>query len=76
MDSIKIAKIKAIVRTIMGQLKLSKPDRAPENYIKNVGEFHHESSGLRPACYAEILLKLLSVLDKNPDVIQHNLVDE
>ncbi|VDL44676.1 unnamed protein product [Hymenolepis diminuta] len=44
MDSIKIAKIKAIVRTIMGQLKLSKPDRAPENYIKNVGEFHHESS--------------------------------
>ncbi|KAM3176426.1 hypothetical protein ACTXT7_006549 [Hymenolepis weldensis] len=32
--------------------------------------------GLRSPCYAEIRLKLLSVLNKNPDVMLYHLVDE
>ncbi|KAM3182284.1 hypothetical protein ACTXT7_012704 [Hymenolepis weldensis] len=44
MDSIETEKIAAIVRCIMGQMNLSKPDKDPEDYIKNVGEFHYEPS--------------------------------
>ncbi|KAM3171082.1 hypothetical protein ACTXT7_017327, partial [Hymenolepis weldensis] len=44
MDSIKTAKIAAIVRCIMEQMNLSKPDKDPADYIKNVGEFHYEHS--------------------------------
>ncbi|VUZ52985.1 unnamed protein product [Hymenolepis diminuta] len=42
------------------------------------GEDIHKYStiGLRPTCYAEIRLKLLSVIDENPDVMLYNLVDE
>ncbi|VDL60578.1 unnamed protein product [Hymenolepis diminuta] len=36
MDSIETAKIAAIVRCIMEQMNLSKPDKDPEDYIKNV----------------------------------------
>ncbi|KAM3181678.1 hypothetical protein ACTXT7_013899 [Hymenolepis weldensis] len=43
-DSIETAKIVAIVRCIMEQMNLSKPDKDPEDYIKNVGEFHYEPS--------------------------------
>ncbi|VUZ42851.1 unnamed protein product [Hymenolepis diminuta] len=32
--------------------------------------------GLRSPCNAEIRLKLLSLLDKNPDIMLHHLVDE
>ncbi|VUZ48686.1 unnamed protein product [Hymenolepis diminuta] len=32
--------------------------------------------GLRSSCYEEIRLKLLSLLDKNPDIMLHHLVDE
>ncbi|KAM3188539.1 hypothetical protein ACTXT7_000093 [Hymenolepis weldensis] len=32
--------------------------------------------GLRSPCYAEIRLKLLSLLDKNPNITFHHLVDE
>ncbi|VUZ47892.1 unnamed protein product [Hymenolepis diminuta] len=60
----------------MEQMNLSKTDRVPKNYIKNVGEFYYEPPSLRSAYYAEICLKLLSALDKNPDVMLHNLVDE
>ncbi|KAM3184585.1 hypothetical protein ACTXT7_008055 [Hymenolepis weldensis] len=121
----------------MEQMNLWNPDKHPEDYIKNVGEFHYEPSvgevfatwsmktdsldyltkrvtilfrkfskrprslsGLSPTtfeegvaergsiqvpcihsrslstCSAEIRLKLLSVLDKNPDVMLHHLVDE
>ncbi|VUZ47806.1 unnamed protein product [Hymenolepis diminuta] len=42
MDSIETAKIAAIVRCIMEQMNLSKPDKDPEDYIKNVGEFHYK----------------------------------
>ncbi|VUZ56321.1 unnamed protein product [Hymenolepis diminuta] len=42
MDSIETAKIAAIVRCIMEQMNLSKPDKDQEDYIKNVGEFHYE----------------------------------
>ncbi|VDL18892.1 unnamed protein product [Hymenolepis diminuta] len=44
MDSIETAKIAAIVRCIMEQMNLSKPDKDPEAFIKNVGEFHYEPS--------------------------------
>ncbi|KAM3186211.1 hypothetical protein ACTXT7_004797 [Hymenolepis weldensis] len=44
MDSIEIAKIAAIVRCIMEQMNLSKPDKDPEDYIKNIGEFYYEPS--------------------------------
>ncbi|KAM3185160.1 hypothetical protein ACTXT7_006905 [Hymenolepis weldensis] len=89
MDSIETAKIAIIVRCIMEQMNLSKPDKDPKDYIKNVGEFHYEPSdltfeetiekcekGLRSPRYPEILLKLLSLLDKNPDIMLHHLVDE
>ncbi|VUZ42753.1 unnamed protein product [Hymenolepis diminuta] len=123
----------------MEQMNLSKPDRNPEDCIKNVGEFHDEPSvgeifttcrsdhdlylvyplplspkdltfeetiekrekvfddnrhficlnlaihegkdihkyeivGLRSPCYAGISLKL-SLLDKNPDIKLHHLLD-
>ncbi|KAM3179796.1 hypothetical protein ACTXT7_017578, partial [Hymenolepis weldensis] len=32
--------------------------------------------GLRSPCYAEIRQKLLPLLDKNPDIMLHHLVDE
>ncbi|KAM3180982.1 hypothetical protein ACTXT7_015242 [Hymenolepis weldensis] len=32
------------VFTIEEQMNLSKPDKGPEDYIKNVGEFHYEPS--------------------------------
>ncbi|VUZ49815.1 unnamed protein product [Hymenolepis diminuta] len=130
----------------MEQMNLSKPDKDPEDYIKNVGEFHYEPSvgeifttcnsdhdlylayllsfpskdltfeetigkcgkvfgdntslfnrrfkclnfaisegkdihkyaaaGLRSPCYAEIRLKLLSLLDNNSGIMLHHLVDE
>ncbi|KAM3175136.1 hypothetical protein ACTXT7_009115 [Hymenolepis weldensis] len=44
MDSIETAKIAAIVRYIMEQMNLSKPDKDPEDSINNVGEFHYEPS--------------------------------
>ncbi|VUZ43865.1 unnamed protein product [Hymenolepis diminuta] len=44
MDSIKTAKISAIARSIMEQMNLSKPDKDPEDYSKNFGEFHYEPS--------------------------------
>ncbi|VUZ55000.1 unnamed protein product, partial [Hymenolepis diminuta] len=44
MDSIETAKIAAIVRCIMEQMSLSKPDTDPEAFIKNVSEFHYEPS--------------------------------
>ncbi|VUZ49428.1 unnamed protein product, partial [Hymenolepis diminuta] len=44
MDSIETAKIAAIVRCIMKQMNLSKPDTDPEAFIENVGEFHYEPS--------------------------------
>ncbi|VUZ45150.1 unnamed protein product, partial [Hymenolepis diminuta] len=42
MDSLETAKIAAIVRCIMKQMNLSKPDTDPEDFIENVGEFHYE----------------------------------
>ncbi|KAM3181594.1 hypothetical protein ACTXT7_014065 [Hymenolepis weldensis] len=44
MDSIKTAKIAAIIRCIIEQMDLSKPDKDHEDYIKNVDEFHYEPS--------------------------------
>ncbi|KAM3172724.1 hypothetical protein ACTXT7_013946 [Hymenolepis weldensis] len=44
MNSIETAKITAIVRCIMEQMHLSKPDKDPEDHIKNVSEFHFEPS--------------------------------
>ncbi|VDL64862.1 unnamed protein product [Hymenolepis diminuta] len=44
MDSIETAKIAATVRCIMEQMNLSKPDKDPEAFIKNIGEFRYEPS--------------------------------
>ncbi|VUZ45287.1 unnamed protein product, partial [Hymenolepis diminuta] len=44
MDSIETSKIAAIVRCIMEQMNLSKPDTDPVAFIKNVGEFYCEPS--------------------------------
>ncbi|KAM3176797.1 hypothetical protein ACTXT7_005813 [Hymenolepis weldensis] len=44
MDSIKTVNIAAIVRSIMEQMNLSKPDKDPGNYIKDIGEFYYEPS--------------------------------
>ncbi|VUZ45833.1 unnamed protein product [Hymenolepis diminuta] len=48
------------------------------NLTTREGEGIHKSTAisLRPAYYAEIRLKLLSVLDNNPDIMLYNLVDE
>ncbi|VUZ44396.1 unnamed protein product [Hymenolepis diminuta] len=42
------------------------------------GEDIHKyiATGLRPVWYAEIRLNLMSVLDKNPDVMLYHLMDE
>ncbi|VDL64136.1 unnamed protein product [Hymenolepis diminuta] len=42
MDSIETAKIVAIFQNIIEQMNLSKSDRYPEGYVKNVGGFHYE----------------------------------
>ncbi|KAM3171084.1 hypothetical protein ACTXT7_017324 [Hymenolepis weldensis] len=44
MDLIETAKIAAIVRSIMKQMNLLKPDKDPEDYIKNVDELQYEPS--------------------------------
>ncbi|KAM3177521.1 hypothetical protein ACTXT7_004393 [Hymenolepis weldensis] len=43
-DSIEAANIAAIVRGIMEQMNLSKPDKDSEDYIDNVGEFRYKPS--------------------------------
>ncbi|VUZ50490.1 unnamed protein product [Hymenolepis diminuta] len=44
MDSTETAKITAVFRCIVEQMNLSKPDKDPEDYIKNIGEFQYEPS--------------------------------
>ncbi|VUZ51930.1 unnamed protein product [Hymenolepis diminuta] len=42
MDSIEIAKIGTVGRSIMKQMNLSKPEEDPEDHVKNVAAFHYE----------------------------------
>ncbi|VDL58420.1 unnamed protein product [Hymenolepis diminuta] len=65
MDSIETANISAVVRGIVKQMNFLKPDKDPEDYVKNVGEFLHEP------CVGEVFATWYA---RNQDVYETEMV--